>query len=131
MEINNKKILIVEDDEDFLFILDKAFSGAGFKVVVAKDGESGVKMATSENPDIILSDVLMPRTDGPTMQAKLKEQNVKVPVVFLTNVNMEARAGENFDYLPKSKMHLDDIVADIQKRLKNTSSVELEAPIKK
>lgn len=118
-ETNNKKILIVEDDEDFLFILEKAFKSSGFDVFTAKDGEAGFNAAIKSKPDIILSDVLLPRTDGPTMAKNLKEQNVNTPIIFLTNVTMENR-GDNMgkiDYLMKSKLHLDEIVAKVKQRL--------------
>ena len=119
MEKNNKKILIVEDDEDFLFILEKVFTSAGFSVVTAKDGEAGVNIATKENPDLILSDVLMPRVDGPTMASRLRESKVLTPIVFLTNVNIENKDanGEKFDYMMKSKMHLEEIVAKVKAKL--------------
>lgn len=115
----NKKILIVEDDEDFLFILEKAFKSSGFDVSTAKDGEAGFNAALKNKPDIILSDVLLPRADGPTMAQRLKDQNVKTPVIFLTNVTMENRGGnmEKVEYLMKSKLHLDEIVEEIKKKL--------------
>lgn len=120
MEKNNKKLLIVEDDDNFLFILEKAFSSAGFTVVTAKDGEYGANAAIKEKPDLILSDVLMPRVDGPTMAAKIREAKISTPIVFLTNVNMENKDanGEKLDYLMKSKLHVSEIVEKIKERLK-------------
>lgn len=114
MKKNNKKILIIEDDDNFLFILGKMFTAEGFTVVTAKDGEAGIDAAATEKPDLILSDVLMPRMDGPTMAKKLEEAKIKTPVVFLTNV--ENRDKEH-DYLLKSKLHLDEIVQKIKEKL--------------
>jgi CheY-like chemotaxis protein len=116
MQKNNKKILIVEDDEDFLFILEKMFTSEGFSVVTAKNGEAGINAATKEIPDLILSDVLMPRMDGPTMVKKLQELKISAPIVFLTNVENRDNSGK-FDYLMKSKMHLNEIVTAIKTKL--------------
>jgi two-component system alkaline phosphatase synthesis response regulator PhoP len=119
MENNNKKILIVEDDEDFLFILEKVFKAAGFMVVTAKDGEAGINAAVKEKPNLILSDVLMPRMDGPTMAAKIKETNKTTPIVFLTNVSGEIKNtdGAPFKYLMKSELHLNEIVEAVKIKL--------------
>jgi CheY-like chemotaxis protein len=112
----SKKILIIEDEEIFLSILQKAFSEEGFSVVTAKDGESGVDVATSQKPDIIISDVLMPRLDGPAMAKKLKELKIPSKIIFLTNISEDERDKE-FDYLTKSEMHIDDIVAKVKQKL--------------
>ena len=71
----SKKILIVEDDEDFVFILEKKFTMEGFLVVTAKDGQEGAAVAEKEKPDLILSDILMPNVDGMAMAKKIREFN--------------------------------------------------------
>jgi len=112
----NKKILIVEDDEDFLFILQKIFTERGFSVVTAKDGEKAVETAKKEKPNLILSDILMPRLDGYGMAKKLREIKMDIPVVFLTNVETKGDI-KKFDYLQKSKVHINDVVEKIKKKL--------------
>ena len=116
MEKLNKKILIVEDDDDFLFILEKMFTAEGFSVVKAKDGEAGMSTAQKEKPDLILSDVLMPRMDGPAMAKKIRELKIASPIVFLTNVENKDKS-DDFDYLMKSKLHLNEIVSKIKTKL--------------
>lgn len=113
----NKKILIVEDDENFLSILEKVFSSEGFSVITAKDGESGVSAAEKEKPDLIISDVLLPRLDGPAMAKKIRELKILAPIMFLTNVADGERDNAEFDYLIKSEMHIDDIVAKVKEKL--------------
>lgn len=112
----DKKILIVEDDKDFLFILQKVFTKHGFSVVTAKDGELAVEVAASEKPDLILSDVLMPRLDGPGMAKKLQESKIEIPVIFLTNVDNKDNS-KKFDYLIKSKLRIDEIVEKVKRKL--------------
>ena len=112
----SKKILIVEDDEDFVFILEKKFTMEGFLVVTAKDGQEGAAVAEKEMPDLILSDILMPNVDGMAMAKKIREFNATVPIIFLTNLKdidytASAQASDNFGYLIKSDTRIDQIVA--------------------
>ena len=111
----NKKILIVEDDKDFLSILQIKFTAEGFSVVTAQDGEEGIRVAEKEKPDLIFSDVLLPKMDGLEMVKKIKESNNNTSIIFLTNIkdseHMEnARKLGDFDYLIKSDLRINDIV---------------------
>ncbi len=116
----NKKILLVEDDEDFLFILQKKFTTEGFSVVTAKDGQEGVVVAQQEKPDLILSDILIPKMDGIDMAKKIWETDAGMPIMFLTNLKdvEDARDPEKkFDYIIKSDTRIDDIVAKAKAKL--------------
>ena len=109
----NKKILIVEDDKDFLAILQKKFATEGFSVVVAENGEEAIEIAEREKPDLILSDVLMPKMDGVTMGKKIRESNKNIAIILLTNLKDDdyTEKSNEFDYLIKSELRIDDIVA--------------------
>lgn len=117
-----KKILIVEDDKDFLSILKIKFTSEGFSVVTAENGEEGLKMAEEEKPDLVLSDVLMPKLDGVEMAKKIKEANKNTLIILLTNIkdtgyseNMK-KLGE-FDCLIKSELRINDIVDKVKAKL--------------
>ena len=58
------KILLVDDDSFFLKVLTDAFSEAGFTVVTASDGVEGVQRYAAEAPDVVVSDLIMPRMGG-------------------------------------------------------------------
>jgi two-component system, OmpR family, response regulator len=58
------KILLVDDDRFFLKVLSDAFSDAGFTVVTAPDGIAGVKSYLDEAPEVVVSDLIMPRMGG-------------------------------------------------------------------
>ena len=60
----DKKVLVVEDDKDFIWILKQGLVNKGFLVIFAEDGEEGLKTAEQEKPDLILLDILMPKMDG-------------------------------------------------------------------
>ena len=111
-----KKILIVEDDEDFLSILKIKFISEGFSIVTAKNGEEGIIMAEKEKPDLIISDILMPIIGGIEMANKIKESNKDVQMLFLTNIQ-DADSVKNFDYLIKADLRIDEIVEKVKIKL--------------
>lgn len=118
----SKKILIVEDDEDFLNVLNTKFSDEGFLVVLAKDGEEGLAQVQKEKPDLIILDILMPKLGGIDLAKKIKEAGVKAPMMFLTNVKDTNSMSQAFevaasDYIIKSDMHISDIVARVKTKL--------------
>jgi DNA-binding response OmpR family regulator len=59
-----KKILIIEDEELLSSLLKKKFSGIGFDVFVAEDGEKGVQAIRELRPDLVLLDIIMPKMGG-------------------------------------------------------------------
>jgi len=119
----NKKILIVEDDKDFLWILKQSFVSAGFFVVTAQDGQEGLMIAEKEKPDLIMLDILMPKIDGIETARKLQEARNKVPIVFLTNMKDEEHISKameivpNTEYIIKSDLTINEIVERIKIRL--------------
>ena len=79
-----KRILIVDDEPDCGDILAQ-FLGAQYDVVVARDGIEGVELAQKHPPDLIISDVSMPRLGGFAMVRHIRtRQGLKAPVIFLT-----------------------------------------------
>lgn len=113
-----KKILIIEDEGSFLSILEKVFSAEGFSVFTAKNGESGVAVAEKENPDLIISDMLMPRMDGLSMAEKIRELKITAPIFFLTNVSDQDKDTKRFDYFVKADTSIDEIVKKVKEKLK-------------
>ena len=133
MEKINKKILIVEDDKDFLSILKTKFESEGFFVVTAEDGEAAIRAAKEEKPDLILADVLMPKMDGIEMAKKIKEANKDISIVFLTNIkdtdytSKIEKSGE-FDYWVKSDLPIAEIVEKVKLKL-GISNTEKKAEV--
>ena len=58
------KVLVAEDDDDIRFALDLLLSLEGYKVVTAEDGEQALRLAKVENPDLIITDISMPKLTG-------------------------------------------------------------------
>ena len=80
------KILIVEDNELNRDMLSRRLMRKGFEVVMAEDGQKGVDMSISENPDLILMDLSLPVMDGweATSTIKNSEETKKIPIIVLT-----------------------------------------------
>ncbi len=118
----NKKILIVEDDKDFLFILQESLKKEGFSVIISENGRDGLAMAEKEKPDLIILDILMPAMDGYEVAEKIKEKNISAKVIFLTNLkdlDSMSKALEIIpsDYIIKSDMPVGKIVEEVKKKL--------------
>ncbi len=80
------KILIVDDDIDFVDSTKTILESKPYEVIVAHEGEEGLKKAREENPDLILLDVIMPVKDGFTAAEQLRKDSElsKIPVIMLT-----------------------------------------------
>jgi len=80
------KILLIDDDIDFVEATKTVLESAPYDVIVAYEGEEGLQKAKEENPDLILLDVIMPVKDGFTAAEQLKKdpQLSKIPVLMLT-----------------------------------------------
>lgn len=81
------RILYVEDNDDNIYVLQKRLVRAGFTVLVARDGATGVEMAKVERPDLILMDLSLPVMDGweATRQIKGTPEIANIPVIALTS----------------------------------------------
>ena len=80
------KILVIEDERAIRFNLVKLLSAEGFQTVGADNGNSGVELARSEKPDVIICDILMPNLDGYGVLKVLQQDPVTatIPFIFLT-----------------------------------------------
>ncbi|MEA2080583.1 MAG: response regulator [Pseudomonadota bacterium] len=80
------KLLLVEDNEMNRDMLSRRLERKGFEVVIAVDGQAGVDMASSTNPDIILMDLSLPVMDGweATRRIKADPATQRIPVIALT-----------------------------------------------
>lgn len=81
------KILVIEDDDDIRRVLQISLSRlGGMDVVEASSGDEGLLAAVRETPHLIMLDVMMPNTDGPTTLGMLRANaaTASIPVVFMT-----------------------------------------------
>ncbi len=124
MSLLDKKILIVENEEDLSEALSAVLTQEGFEVIVAEDGESGFHAALEHKPDMIILDLMLPKMDGVTVLGKLRADawGSKVPVIVLTaldDMNKIAEvieAGGN-DYIVKTNITLSGITDKVKEKL--------------
>ena len=69
----SKRVLVVEDEADIRRLISIKLKGAGYDVSTANDGEEGLAAAVRDKPDLLLSDVMMPKKDGFTMVREIRE----------------------------------------------------------
>jgi two-component system chemotaxis response regulator CheY len=79
-------VLVVDDDDSIRMICSISLGAAGFSVLEASDGCEGLERARSERPDLVLTDIAMPRLDGFGLAEALQRHNHtrEIPVVFMT-----------------------------------------------
>ncbi|MBC8059548.1 MAG: response regulator transcription factor [Clostridiaceae bacterium] len=79
----NKKILIVDDEKNIVDILKFNLKKEGYDTIEAYDGEEAINLALTQNPDLILLDIMLPKADGFTVCRKLR-QSISTPILMLT-----------------------------------------------
>jgi len=91
METKRKKILIADDEPDILEIVQYNLAKEGFEVLAAKDGDEALLKARSENPDLIILDIMMPKKNGVEVCQILRMQPAfkDTMIIFLTALNDE------------------------------------------
>ncbi len=101
--MDNKKILIVDDDKNICELLRLYLEKDGFRTLVAHDGQQALQCAQINNPDLILLDIMMPVLDGWQVCREIRK-NSKVPIIMLT------AKGETFDKVLGLELGADDYV---------------------
>src|SRR6266849_2660183 len=82
--INMERILIIEDELPMRTALQDVLEAEGYRVLSAPDGESGLRRALDEKPDLVLLDIMMPKLDGYAVCAELRRLSSPVPILMLT-----------------------------------------------
>jgi CheY-like chemotaxis protein len=123
------KILLVDDDEDFIESTKLVLESKPYQVIIASDGDEGLRKARAEKPDLILLDVIMPVKDGFSAAEQLKKdpQLSKIPTLMLTAFATKGRetqipvsrgmALETEDYIDKP-VSPQELLARVEKHLK-------------
>ena len=130
METDNKKILLVEDDQNFGAILKDYLMLNDFDVTLAKNGMEGFEKFKKDTYDLCILDVMMPYKDGYTLAKEIREKNKEVPIIFLTAKSMKEDVLKGYkvgadDYLNKpfdSEVLLMKIRAIIQRKSSDTKT---------
>lgn len=118
------KIMVVEDDASLREIYSIRITAEGYEVVSAGDGEEALAVAVREKPDLILSDVMMPKISGFDMLDILRStpETASIKVVMMTALSSEdqRQRGESLGadrYLVKSQVGIEDVINTIHEVL--------------
>ncbi|MGP7816721.1 winged helix-turn-helix domain-containing protein [Niallia sp. 01092] len=79
-----KKVLVVDDEQSILTLIQYNLQQAGYDVITAMDGEEGMNLALTTNPDVILLDLMLPKLDGMEVCKQLRHQRINTPILMLT-----------------------------------------------
>ncbi|MEF8879475.1 MAG: response regulator [Candidatus Thermoplasmatota archaeon] len=120
----NKKIMVVDDEEDVLFTVGNMLEMEGYEVMKAADGEQALDMLENKDtPDLILLDIMMPGMDGWDVCAKIRENSdlSGIPIIFLTakgdtmSVGMGGLGAEDYIVKPFNVKDLKERVEQVLK----------------
>ncbi len=91
-----KKVLMVEDDQVVSTVYRSKLKGEGFEVIIAVDGEEGVRVAREIKPDVMVLDLGLPKLDGIEVIKRLRAEEVhrNLPIIVLTNAYLSNRVKE-------------------------------------
>jgi len=121
-------VLVVDDDPVILKLLEVNFEMEGFTVLVAHDGEEGIEVARSNQPDVVVSDIMMPKKSGLELVVALKgdTSTSEIPIILLSakaqnaDVRTGLEAGAD-DYVTKPFEPL-DLVDRVNRLLETRAS---------
>lgn len=121
---NQKKVLIVDDDEFLLDMYVLKFKESGFDVEVAHNGNEAIEMAKNAKPDAILLDIVMPKLDGFEVLRTLKKENIasNALIFILSNLGQKEDTDRGLqlgalDYIVKAHFTPSEVVARVNKAL--------------
>lgn len=120
-----KKILIIDDEEEALYILEKKLRANNYSVYAFTSGKDAIKLAKTDKPDLVLLDIVMPEMDGYTLANTLKQDKAlrDIPIIFITAKELVPEGIEDrikdvgaFDYIMKP-CTFEDILAKVKKAI--------------
>ncbi|MBR3414520.1 response regulator [Candidatus Saccharibacteria bacterium] len=129
------KIMLVEDDKSLREIYSIRLVAEGYEVVSAGDGEEALAMAVQERPDLVLSDVMMPKISGFDMLDILRStpetKNIKVIMMTALSSEDQRQRGENLGadkYLVKSQVGIEDVINAVHEVMGDKATAATPAP---
>ena len=127
-------VLFLEDERALQRLVSSALSAEGFRVQRALDGEDGLRLIRNRRPDAILLDLVLPKRDGFSVLAELKEERLlaDIPAIVLTNLESSADMRRAYalgavTYLVKANYTLSEIVEKVKGCLRQKWETEKES----
>lgn len=119
-----KKILIVEDDKFLRDLITQKLSNENFDVVIAQDGEEGIRKIEDEKPDLVILDLLLPQIDGFEVLKRMKanQKIADTPVIILSNLGQKEDVERGMalgakDYMIKAHFTPNEVIDKVKRYL--------------
>jgi DNA-binding response OmpR family regulator len=123
------KILLIEDEMRLHKMFENVFKEAGFELISAYDGITGLQLAEEKSPCLILLDLILPRKNGFEVLSELKKNPrlASIPIVILTNLEGPQDVEKAFSlgayiYLVKSNYSIDELLEKIKEIIAQNES---------
>ena len=107
MAVENKHILVVDDDEMMREFVKELLKINNFKISEAADGKAGLKEFRENTPDLVITDIIMPEMEGISFIRELRSHNKDIPIIAMTG-NVHGRMEEFLDI--SSQLGADEIL---------------------
>lgn len=122
-ENNSYKILVIDDDESIRKTLTNYLKKLNFNVYSASNGSEGIEIAQKEIPDLVITDIKMPKADGFEVLKKVKEIDSHIHVIMITafddmSSTVKAMQQGAYDYIEKP-LEIDKLKITISRALEN------------
>ncbi|MHA6260650.1 response regulator transcription factor [Sporosarcina sp. CAU 1771] len=133
MEVARKKILVVEDEQSIRTLLDYNLKQENYETILVADGEQAIRKVESENPDLLLLDLMLPKMDGIEVCKTLRNKGINIPIIMLT------AKGDELDKLQGLEIGADDymtkpfspreVVARVKAVLRRSSDRSIDSQV--
>jgi len=129
-----KKILIVEDEQQLVELLSAKLTKEGYEVEAKYDGEDGLLKIRSWKPDLILLDIMMPKVDGYGVLMAMKEENIKIPVIVISNSGQPVEIEKTkklgaVDHLIKTDFSPTDVLKKVKSYLSGETAASFDESV--
>lgn len=113
-----QRILIIDDEKEIAETLSEFFTARGYAVSTAGDGEEGVKRFDSDDPDIVMCDIRMPKKDGFAFLEEIRSSRKWVPVIIVSAISEPANIMKGYafeaDYYITKPINLEEALKALQ-----------------
>ena len=129
----NNRVWIIDDDRSIRWVLERALSRAGIDTTCYESGDRALDDFYSEQPDVVISDIRMPGSDGFKLLQRFQAERPALPIIIMTahsdlDSAVAAYQGGAFEYLPKP-FDVDEAVAVTRRALAHANEQEVEEPL--
>lgn len=129
----NNRVWIIDDDRSIRWVLERALSRAGIDTTCYENGDRALDDFYSETPDVVISDIRMPGSDGFKLLQRFQSERPSLPIIIMTahsdlDSAVAAYQGGAFEYLPKP-FDVDEAVAVTRRALAHANEQQPEEPV--